>query len=168
MTANRKSLADRCRGIELLVLDTDGVLTAGGIAYGDNGLELKTFHVRDGSAIKSWHRGGKQSAIISGRTSNALEKRTRELDIAHLVQGADDKLRAYRQLLNRLGLRADQACVVGDDSADVPVLCDCGLAIAVADACPEALSAAHYITRAGGGQGAVREVIGLLLGCQRP
>jgi 3-deoxy-D-manno-octulosonate 8-phosphate phosphatase (KDO 8-P phosphatase) len=166
MLESSKSIADRCRGIELLVLDVDGVLTDGGIIYSDSGLELKQFHVRDGSGLKLWHSLGKRTAIITGRSSRVVEVRAAELGIGSVIQKATDKLAAYRLLLREAQLRPDQACCVGDDFPDLPLLRHCGLAVAVADACPEAKADAHYVTRAAGGRGAVRETIELILGCQ--
>jgi 3-deoxy-D-manno-octulosonate 8-phosphate phosphatase (KDO 8-P phosphatase) len=160
------SLAERCAGIELLVVDVDGVLTAGGIVYAENDAELKVFHVRDGSGLKIWRGLGKRAAMITGRESRAVGRRARELDVDPVIQGAADKLAAYRQVLMLTGMRAEQACCVGDDVPDLPLLRNCGLAVAAADACPEARSDAHYVTRAAGGRGAVRETIELILRCQ--
>jgi YrbI family 3-deoxy-D-manno-octulosonate 8-phosphate phosphatase len=159
-------LQELCTVIELLVLDVDGVLTGGGIIYGDTGLELKVFHVRDGTGLKIWNQAGKRSAIITGRTSRVVDTRAGELGIHQVVQGADNKLAAYRHVLESLGVSPHQVCFVGDDLPDLPLLRHCGLAVAVADACPEARQAAHYVTRAGGGQGAVREAIELILHSQ--
>src|SRR6266536_5013344 len=93
------SLEQRCRRIEMLVLDVDGVLTDGRIVYADDGVEIKVFHVRDGSALKLWQLEGKRAAVISGRQSRAVEVRAAELGIAPVVQGAVDKLSAYRAIL---------------------------------------------------------------------
>lgn len=161
-----QTLAQRCAGIELLVLDVDGVLTDGRIIYSDAGTEVKEFHVRDGSGLKLWHWLGKRAAIITGRTSRIVEVRAAELDVQTVVQGAPDKLPALQRVLTDLGLRVDQAGYVGDDLPDVPALRACGLAAAVADACSEAKAAAHYVTTAAGGRGAVREVIELVLRAQ--
>jgi 3-deoxy-D-manno-octulosonate 8-phosphate phosphatase (KDO 8-P phosphatase) len=150
----------------MLVLDVDGVLTDGGIVYADDGTELKRFHVRDGSGLKIWQHLGKRAAIITGRTSKVVTVRALELGIEPVYQGAPEKMAAYRDLLAAGGLRPEQVCFVGDDVPDLPVLLSCGLAVAVADACPEARAAAHYVTRAGGGRGAVREVVELILRCQ--
>jgi 3-deoxy-D-manno-octulosonate 8-phosphate phosphatase (KDO 8-P phosphatase) len=166
MNSDRRTRAERCRAIELLVLDVDGVLTAGAITYQDIGGEFKSFHVRDGAAIKCWHGTGKKAAILTSRTSKAVERRAKELGVNHVLQGAEDKSLGFRGLLEDIRLSAEQVCAVGDDLADVPVLQQCGLAIAVADACPEALATAHYITRLNGGCGAVREAIELILHCQ--
>lgn len=162
-----RALADRCRAVELLVADVDGVLTDGRIVYDDRGVELKAFHVRDGTAFKAWRQTGKRAAILSGRASRAVEVRAAELSLDAVIQGAGDKRAAFRGLLSACGLRAEQACFVGDDLPDLPVLAGCGLAVAVADACPEVRRAAHYVTRTAGGRGAVREVVELILGCQR-
>jgi 3-deoxy-D-manno-octulosonate 8-phosphate phosphatase (KDO 8-P phosphatase) len=159
------SLAERCRPIELLVLDVDGVLTDGGIIHGADG-EWKQFHVRDGSGLRVWREAGKHTALLSGRTARAVVVRAAELGITTVIQGAGDKGAAFAALLAELGYRPGQAACVGDDSADVALFCRCGLAVAVADACPEALAAAHYVTRRPGGRGAVREVIELVLRCQ--
>jgi 3-deoxy-D-manno-octulosonate 8-phosphate phosphatase (KDO 8-P phosphatase) len=164
------SLQQRCRRIELLVLDVDGVLTEGGIVYGETGaqvsLEIKSFHVRDGSGLKLWHRAGKRSAVITGRSSGLVEVRAAELGVSRVFQGAADKSRPLAQLLCETGLSAAAVCYVGDDVPDVPPLRVCGLAVAVADACPEARAVAHYVTRAPGGRGAVREIIERILSCQ--
>jgi 3-deoxy-D-manno-octulosonate 8-phosphate phosphatase (KDO 8-P phosphatase) len=150
----------------MLVLDVDGVLTAGEIIYGDNGQEWKTFHVRDGSGLKLWHQAGKRSALITGRSSRVVEIRAAELGITPVVQGVADKLAAFRKVLADCRLGADQVAYVGDDLPDLPVMRHCGLAVAVADGCPEVRQDAHFVTRADGGQGAVREVVELVLGCQ--
>ena len=161
MTANQ-----RCARIEMLVLDVDGVLTDGKIVYTDQGAEIKAFHVRDGSGLKLWTALGKKVGIISGRRSIIVERRARELGIAAVIQGADDKKAALVQMIGPLGLTLDEVCAVGDDIVDVPLLRSCGLAAAVADACPEAKEDADYVTQASGGRGAVREVIELILRAQ--
>jgi 3-deoxy-D-manno-octulosonate 8-phosphate phosphatase (KDO 8-P phosphatase) len=150
----------------MLVIDVDGVLTDGRIIYSDNGVELKAFHVRDGTGLKIWQQQGLSAAIITGRTSRAVQIRAAELGIGTVVQGAADKLSACRRLLDESGLCFEQVCAVGDDLPDLPVLCNCALAVAVADACPEVRAAAHYVTRTPGGQGAIREVIELILSRQ--
>jgi 3-deoxy-D-manno-octulosonate 8-phosphate phosphatase (KDO 8-P phosphatase) len=159
-------LSERCAAIELLVLDVDGVLTDGRIVYLDDGTEEKRFHVRDGSGLKLWQHVGKQSAIITGRESSVVDVRAAELGIGHVIQGAAEKLPAYRELLATTGVRPEQVCYVGDDVPDLPLLRRCGLAVAVADACSDVLADAHYVTRALGGQGAVREVVELILRTQ--
>jgi 3-deoxy-D-manno-octulosonate 8-phosphate phosphatase (KDO 8-P phosphatase) len=161
-----ETLAHRCAAIELLVLDVDGVLTDGSIVYTDQGSELKAFHVRDGSGIKLWRQAGKRAALISGRSSRIVATRAAELDIRPVLQGIANKLEAYGELLSQTGLRPEQTCSVGDDVPDLPVLRRCGLAVAVADACVDVRARAHYVTRAVGGKGAVRETIELILRSQ--
>jgi 3-deoxy-D-manno-octulosonate 8-phosphate phosphatase (KDO 8-P phosphatase) len=160
------TLAERCAPIELLLLDVDGVLTDGGIIYTDEGEEIKQFHVRDGSALKFWQLAGKRAASLTGRTSRVVDVRAREIGIAPVIQGAADKLAAFQDLLRQLALAPQQVCFIGDDLPDLPVLRCCGLAIAVADACAEVRTEAHYVTRAPGGRGAVREGIELVLRAQ--
>jgi 3-deoxy-D-manno-octulosonate 8-phosphate phosphatase (KDO 8-P phosphatase) len=160
------TLAQRCSAIELLLLDVDGVLTDGRIIYGDSGVEVKAFHVRDGSGLKLWQLAGKRAAVLTGRTSSVVEVRAAELGIAPVIQGAADKLAGFRAVLEAVTVTPEQVCYVGDDLPDVPVLRRCGLAVAVADACAEARAHAHYVTRTPGGCGAVREIIELILGCQ--
>lgn len=161
-----ETLAERCRRIELLVIDVDGVLTDGGIVYDDGGAETKTFHVRDGAGVRIWQMLGKRSAILSGRRSPVVERRAQEMGVDRVIQGASEKLPAFAELLAQERLAAGQACFVGDDLPDLPVLRNCGLAVAVPDACPEARQAAHFVTRTAGGEGAVRETVELILRCQ--
>jgi 3-deoxy-D-manno-octulosonate 8-phosphate phosphatase (KDO 8-P phosphatase) len=160
------SLADRCRAIDVLIVDVDGVLTRGGIGYADDGRELKTFHVRDGTGLKIWQYLGKHAAILTGRSSAIVTQRAAEVGVATVVQGATEKMPAYRALLKASGWAAEQVCYVGDDLPDLPPLRNCGLAVAVADACPDLSGDVHFITQAPGGGGAVRETIELILRCQ--
>src|SRR3954463_5450173 len=108
-------LLERCRPIELLVVDVDGVLTDGAIVVDDHGVESKHFHVRDGLAYSLWHKAGKHSAILSGRKADVVARRAAELKIGRLAQGLTDKGKPFAALLAELGLDARQACFVGDD-----------------------------------------------------
>lgn len=149
--------------IELLVLDVDGVMTDGRIMLGPDGAEIKAFHVRDGSGMKYWKRCGGKLAMITGRSSPAVERRARELDVDALRMNAKDKLPAYREVLAELKLSPHQAAVIGDDLPDVPLLRNCHLPVAVADAVAEVKEICAYVTRAPGGAGCVREVIEMIL-----
>jgi 3-deoxy-D-manno-octulosonate 8-phosphate phosphatase (KDO 8-P phosphatase) len=160
------SLKEHCAAIELLVMDVDGVLTDGGIVHGSPAVELKQFHVRDGAALRWWRQAGKRSGVITGRRSSLVEVRAAEVGIDFVVQGAADKGQAFAELLERVGVAPAAVCYVGDDLPDLVPLRRSGLAVAVADAATEVRVVARYITRAVGGQGAVREVIELLLRCQ--
>jgi 3-deoxy-D-manno-octulosonate 8-phosphate phosphatase (KDO 8-P phosphatase) len=155
-----------CAAIDLLVLDVDGVMTDGGIHVNDDGVETKVFNVRDGAGIAYWMRLGKRVAIISGRSCQAVDRRAAELGIHRVFQGRLDKRPALEELLRLEGLSADQACVVGDDLADIPALKFAGVAVAVCDAVNEVKAVAHHITSQPGGHGAVREVIEWLLQAQ--
>ncbi len=159
-------LGERCQKIEMLVLDVDGVLTDGSIIYSDQGAELKTFHVRDGSGLKLWLACGKKACLLTGRSSAVVTRRAAELGVTAVVQGAGDKLAAFRTLLSEQNVSAAQTAYAGDDVPDLPVLRECGLAVAPADACSEARELAHYVTQVPGGRGAVREVIEWLLRAQ--
>jgi 3-deoxy-D-manno-octulosonate 8-phosphate phosphatase (KDO 8-P phosphatase) len=160
------ALCERCAAIELLLLDVDGVLTDGAIVYSDGGVESKAFHVRDGSALHIWHKAGKRSALISGRSSRLVDIRAAELGVTLVLQGIVDKGAAYQRVLAETGMHTEQVCFVGDDLPDLAILGDCGLAVAVANACADVRAEAHYVTHARGGRGAVREVIELILRCQ--
>ena len=149
--------------IRLLVLDVDGVLTDGRLWFGADGEVVKSFHVRDGVGIRAVHGAGIDVAIISGRRSPAVERRAAELGIRHVRQGCDNKAEALRSLTAELGIApASVACVV-DDTPDLPMMALVALPIAVADAHRDVLAAAHHVTRAAGGAGAVREVCDMLI-----
>ena len=156
-------LRELAAGIELVVFDVDGVFTDGRLYYGAEGETLKVFHVHDGQGIKRLLKAGVQVAVISGRDSAAVSRRMQELGVAHLFQGDEDKLPIFDRLLKKLGLDAKQVACVGDDLPDLPLLQRAGLAIAVANAQPVVLVKAQMVTRARGGEGAVREVCDLIL-----
>jgi 3-deoxy-D-manno-octulosonate 8-phosphate phosphatase (KDO 8-P phosphatase) len=155
------------RGVRLLVLDVDGVLTDGRLLYGPKGEFLKAFHVRDGYGIKQVAQAGITVAIISGRKSAAVARRARDLGIRHVTQGANDKLAALRKLAKARGVSIEDCACVGDDTPDAPILEAAGLGIAVADAHPDALAAANLITTRPGGHGAVREVCDWLMAARK-
>jgi len=154
---------ERAGRIRLLVLDVDGVLTDGRLYLSPTGEEFKVFHVRDGSGLVAVQRAGITVAIISGRDSAAVSRRAAELGIRHVRQGVVDKGAELDRLLTELGVEPVETACVGDDTPDLPMLRRVGLAVGVADAHPALLEAAHWITRAPGGRGAVREVCDLLL-----
>jgi len=157
------NLRERARRIRLLVLDVDGVLTDGTLHISARGEEVKIFHVRDGSGLVALRRAGVVIAIISGRASGAVTRRAEELGIEHVRQGIADKGAALDALCAELGLARDEIACVGDDTPDLPMFERAGLAIAVADAHPNATARAHWVTQARGGRGAVREICDLLL-----
>ena len=160
------SVRKKARSIKLLLLDLDGVLTDGGIVMNDRGKEIKHFDVRDGHGIRLLQRAGIHVGIISGRSSSATRHRARDLGIKILIQGADDKVAAYKKIKRATGMADREIAYVGDDLVDLPVLRHVGLAIAVDDCWGELKRSVDYVTRAGGGRGAVREVAELLLKTQ--
>ena len=157
------TLEQRVARIRLLVLDADGVLTEGRIFYDHQGHELRVFDVRDGHGLKLLTRAGYEVAIISGRTSQANQRRASELGIEELHQDVKIKLPVLEDLLQRKGLTWEQAAYMGDDLIDLPAMRAVGLALAPADADPEALKAAHWVSSSPGGRGAVRQACELIL-----
>ena len=149
--------------IRLLMLDVDGVLTDGSIVLDEKGREIKRFHARDGLGIKLWMGLGYEIAIVSGRTSDAVEARMAELGVTTVMQGVSDKRAALKRLCERLGIEPASAACVGDDLPDLPAMRRAGYAIAVADADPRVRACADYVTKAPGGRAAVREAIEHLL-----
>ncbi|MEE8450506.1 MAG: HAD hydrolase family protein [Thermoguttaceae bacterium] len=156
-------LNQRCRPIELILSDVDGVLTDGRIVLDDQGVESKQFSVRDGMGVRLWQKAGYRFGLITARRSQVVQLRAKELDIEILHQGSTDKLTAMRQILGELHLAPEQACYIGDDWPDLSVVRAAGLGVAVADACEELREAADFVTRAVGGSGAVRELIQCVL-----
>lgn len=154
------SLAARIR---LLVLDVDGVLTDGRLYYGAAGETLKVFNVRDGHGIKSVQRAGIEVAIITGRNSEMTVARARDLGIAQLVQGREDKGEALNELLARLDTTVDEVAYMGDDVVDIPAMQRVALSLTVQDAHPDVVKVAKWRARQPGGRGAVREACDLLL-----
>lgn len=148
----------QAKKIRLLILDVDGVLTSGGIILDNHGNELKKFHVRDGHGIKLIQRAGIEVAIITGRDSQVVEHRARELGIKHVFQKCFNKLTAFEELKTRLSLTDEEVAYVGDDVVDIPVMRRVGFAVAVADAHESIFPFAHYVTSGEGGECAVREV----------
>jgi 3-deoxy-D-manno-octulosonate 8-phosphate phosphatase (KDO 8-P phosphatase) len=162
------AVIERARHIRLLALDVDGVLTDGRLYLSAAGEELKVFHVRDGSGLVALQRAGIAVALVSGRDSAAVSRRAAELGIRHVRQGVSDKGAELDRLLAALAVGPAETACVGDDTPDLPMLRRAGLAIAVADAHPALVEAAHWTTTAPGGRGAVREVCDLLLSARAP
>ena len=160
------TLKEKVRPIKLLLMDVDGVLTDGGITIDNKGVEAKTFHVRDGHGIKLLQRAGVKVGIITGRKSEVVKHRAAELGIEILYQGMKVKMDAYSQILADEGLKDDEVAYIGDDVVDLPVLNKVGFSVAVADASESLMPFVDYVTLTGGGRGAVREVVELILNVQ--
>ncbi|MBK8916112.1 MAG: HAD hydrolase family protein [Phycisphaerales bacterium] len=149
--------------IRCLCLDVDGVLTSGRLWIDDAGRPLRAFHVQDGLAIRWFQRLGGVCVIITGKESNGVAARARELDIVHVRQGVEDKLAVMDEVLRSLKIAREEVAAIGDDLPDLPMLRNCGFPIAVANASAPVRAAARYVTQRRGGGGAVREAIELLL-----
>lgn len=153
----------RAAGIECVLTDVDGVLTDGTIALLGDTEELKQFHVWDGSGIKYAQRAGLRVGFITGRRSAAVARRAAELGVEDLHMGAIRKLPVLKEIQARHGLELPQIAYIGDDLIDLPILTRVGLAAAVPEAHEEVLSRVHYVTGAGAGRGALRELIEIVL-----
>lgn len=170
----------RAKKIKLLLLDVDGVMTDGTIFFvppaaggsspgagsGVEMVEVKGFNAHDGASFSLARLGGIRTGIITKRTSETVRLRARDLKIEHVYQGAADKLIAFREILQKENLKPEQAAYVGDDIIDLPVMRNCGLAFAVANARKEVKDEAHVITDHRGGDGAVRDAVEYILKAQ--
>ena len=161
-----ETVDQRARGIRLVCSDVDGVLTSGGLRYGDGPDHAKTFNVRDGAGIKFLQRAGIPVAFISGLRSPATLRRAEDLGVTDCIVGRLDKGPLLDQLCAQHGLRPDQVAHVGDDLADLPLLNRVGLACCPQDAVPEVLAAAHWVVPVAGGLGVLRAVAELILKAQ--
>lgn len=156
-------VSDRLKNIKLLLLDVDGVLTDGSIIYSDNGPETKIFNVKDGLGIKLLMEAGIHLGVITGRRSNALSRRCKELGIDLIYDGVANKADALNRMLERTGFSVEEVACIGDDLPDLALMRRTGLSIAVADAHATLRENADIITSAKGGRGAVREVCEAIL-----
>ena len=161
------TVEERARRIKLLIMDCDGVLTDGRIYFGPTGEELKVFHVRDGQGLVEFHKAGFRSGIISGRNSPIVELRAKQLGVEFIFQGRKEKVSAFHELIAAAGVTAEETAFIGDDTPDAEVFPLVGLAVAVADAHEAVKAAAHYVAKADGGRGAVRELIDLILNAKK-
>jgi YrbI family 3-deoxy-D-manno-octulosonate 8-phosphate phosphatase len=157
------NLADRCQRIELILSDVDGVMTDGGIRMLDDGRQIITFHIRDGMGVRLWRETGKRFGIVTGRDLPAVRRRAEDLKFDVVRMGIDDKLPAVDAIATELGLTREQICYIGDDLLDLAAIAAVGLGVAVADAPEEVRRAAKYTTSVRGGDGAVRELVEVIL-----
>lgn len=163
MELNSQQIKEKAKNIRLLLMDCDGVLTDGRLYFSRDGEELKVFHVRDGQGIASWHAAGYKSGIISGRTSEPLQLRAKQLGIEYIFLKRKDKLTAFNELIAAAGVSPDEVAYIGDDTPDIEVMQVVGFSAAVHDALVEVKESSHYVTKAAGGYGAVREIIDLIM-----
>ncbi|MDX1433323.1 MAG: 3-deoxy-manno-octulosonate-8-phosphatase KdsC [Gammaproteobacteria bacterium] len=160
------AVLERAARVRLVVFDVDGVLTDGRLLIGDNGVEYKAFHSRDGHGMKMLKATGVELAIITGRRSRLVAERMASLGITHVHQGSAEKLPVFDGMIAELGMDAEVVAYVGDDVVDLPVMARAGFAVAVADAHPLVREHAHWCTGSAGGRGAAREVCDLIMRAQ--
>lgn len=156
----------QARRLRLMAFDVDGVLTDGTLYFTAQGDEIKAFNSFDGHGLKMLANAGIVLAIITGRSSRAVELRARNLGIELLLQGIEDKHGAMQDLLKQQGLGFADAGYMGDDVVDLPLLRACGFSASVPTGHALVQSRVHYVTQAAAGQGAVREVCELILAAQ--
>jgi 3-deoxy-D-manno-octulosonate 8-phosphate phosphatase (KDO 8-P phosphatase) len=156
-------MKQKLKKIKMILFDVDGVLTDGSIIYTDKGTEIKAFNIQDGMGITLARKSGLLTGIITGRLSSMVSRRVEELKIDTVSQGSFNKLGPYLKVLKKYSLSDDEICYIGDDIVDMVILNRVGFSAAVANAREEVKAICDYITVASGGQGAVREVIDLIL-----
>lgn len=164
------AVAARARKIRILLMDVDGVLTAGNVFLmplaDGTAVEMKAFHSQDGAGLKLARDAGLRTGVISGRESAAMTRRAEEVGMEFVFQGRGEKLGAYEEILRMAGVRDSEVAYIGDDLPDLPILERVGLAIAVSNAVDEVRRAAHHVTRRSGGEAGVREAIEGILKAQ--
>jgi 3-deoxy-D-manno-octulosonate 8-phosphate phosphatase (KDO 8-P phosphatase) len=165
-STNPSDTHSRAAAVRLMIFDVDGILTDGSLHYGPEGEVIKTFNVLDGHGIKLLQQSGVAVAIISARESAMVARRAADLSIVHLYQGVHDKRASLAQLLKKLDLGLHDCGFIGDDLVDLPILLKVGFSASVPDGHPEVRSRVHYVTAAGGGRGAAREICDLILRAQ--
>lgn len=157
---------EQAKGIKLVILDVDGVMSDGRIVIDDNGVEQRNFDIKDGFAVVALQMSGIDVAIITSKKSGSVRHRAEELKIKRFHEGIKKKTEPYEQMLAEMGIGDAQVAYVGDDLVDLSMMKRVGLPIAVADAVPEVRAAAKYVTQARGGHGAVREAAEMILKAQ--
>jgi len=161
-----QDILNLAKKIKLVIFDVDGVLTDGGLFFGDDGQEYKAFYSRDGLGIKLLQRTGVEVGVITARQSQLVVHRMDNLGIEHLYQGRLDKITAFTEMLDKLGIKPEETAYAGDDVIDLPVMKQVGLAVAVQDAHPFVKKHAHWITEHNGGRGAARDLCELIMEAQ--
>ncbi len=161
-----QAIVEKANKLKLLILDVDGVLTDGKLFFDNEGNEYKSFHARDGHGIKLLRQTGVEVAVISGRKSNSVALRMKNLGIEHVYQGHENKRAAFNEIIEKTGITPEQTACMGDDLLDLPIMMRAGLAIAVADANFAVKQRADWCTTLPGGHGAVREVCDFIMQAQ--
>jgi 3-deoxy-D-manno-octulosonate 8-phosphate phosphatase (KDO 8-P phosphatase) len=167
MTKIPASLKKRAAQIQVLLMDVDGTMTDGSVTLlsqpDGTALEIKTFDAHDGQGLTLAHTAGIRTGVITGRESAALVRRANEMKMEFICQKQPVKIPALEEILKKTGVSESAVAYVGDDLPDLPIMRRIGLAIAVGNAVLEVKLAAHYVTKANGGRGAIREAVELIL-----
>ncbi len=166
MSEHSETLTARARKIRLLLLDVDGVMTDGKLYFGNDGSEFKAFNTLDGHGIKMLQKSGVSVGIITGRSSELVARRARNLGIELLLQGREDKLAAMGELIAEMTITLEEIAFMGDDYPDLAVMRRVGLGLTVANAHPEVRRHAAWSSDSTGGNGAVREACDMLMRAQ--
>ena len=153
----------KLKEIKLLLLDVDGVMTDGGVYFSELGDEMKKFNIQDGYGLVRLQRAGVAVGIITGRVSKLVQRRAYELGIQEVYQNLENKLEAYDQIKKKMNLKDHQVAYMGDDEPDLPVIGLAAFSAAPADAVDSVKKSVDYICKRKGGEGAVREVVDLIL-----
>jgi len=159
-------MKNRIKKIKVLAMDVDGVLTDGKIIYDKEGQAIKIFDVKDGYGLILLHEAGLKTALISAKAAKPVTRRAKDMKITKVYQNAYPKMHAYKRMLKDLKVKDSQVCFVGDDLPDIPILKRAGFSIAVKNAVSEVKKEADYVTKKCSGNGAVREIVELILQTQ--
>jgi 3-deoxy-D-manno-octulosonate 8-phosphate phosphatase (KDO 8-P phosphatase) len=155
------------KNIKLLILDVDGVLTRGEMIYDDKGREIKIFNVKDGLGVSLLGKAGIQTILLTAKESKAVRRRAQDMGVSEVISGILPKEKALRGILERYHVHYKEICFIGDDLLDAGVMKLVGLPITVKDASAQIKKTARYITSKRGGEGAVREVVDLIVKAQK-
>jgi 3-deoxy-D-manno-octulosonate 8-phosphate phosphatase (KDO 8-P phosphatase) len=162
-----RKLARRAKNIQVLLMDVDGTLTDGSVTLlsqtDGSALEIKTFDAHDGQGLTLAVTAGLRTGVITGRSSAALRRRCKELDVEFVYEKQGHKIAAYEDVLRKTGVQESEVAFLGDDLPDLMIMRRVGLAVAVANATVDVRRAAHYTTKAPGGKGAARELVEIIL-----
>lgn len=161
-----QDIINKAQKIKLLILDVDGVMTDNRLFYNDDGVETKTFYTRDGHGMVMLQKSAVEIGIITGRKSQLVTNRMRDLKVKHVYQGVPDKLPTFLKLVEELGIQLDEIAYVGDDILDLPILMRIGFAVTPADGDDEVKARVDYISKYEGGRGCVREVCEIIMRAQ--
>ncbi|RPH47581.1 MAG: phenylphosphate carboxylase subunit delta [Desulfobacteraceae bacterium] len=163
MIFNTPDAVGKLEKVKILLLDVDGVMTDGNIIYTDGGAEIKTFCVKDGLGIRLLMNSGIKIGIVTGRTSEALRHRCKNLHIEYIFDGVLNKAVILDKIVEITGIQTPEIAFMGDDLPDIPIMRGAGIPIAVADAHEKVIESACIVTSAKGGNGAIREVCEAIL-----